>query len=152
MYLVHLKDFELSCGLLSLKEWTEMTCGICTKHFGDVKSLREHMQEDCKFEEVADNLENTGKLTASELLKSLKNIKDQKDRENQRNEQNQVVSTTENKNTSIERQVDDDCSMKVGDDSVNVKIENKRTGNSEHIKNQKSISSNIVSNEIIELD
>ena len=42
--------------------------------------------------------------------------------------------------------------MKVGDDSVNVNSENKRTGNSEHIENQKSVSSNIVSNEIIELD
>ena len=66
---MHLKDFELSCGLLSLKEWTEMTCGICTKHFGDVKSLREHMQEDCKFEEVADNLENRGGLISGRVKK-----------------------------------------------------------------------------------
>ena len=50
-FLVHLKDFETTCSLITFKERVEMKCIICEKEFDSVKDLRDHMLENCKFEE-----------------------------------------------------------------------------------------------------
>merc|ERR1712226_82887 len=49
-FLVHLKDFDMTCSLLTFKERVEMKCIICEEEFENVKDLRDHMLENCKFE------------------------------------------------------------------------------------------------------
>merc|ERR1712173_168676 len=76
-FLVHLKDFEMTCSLLTFKERVEMKCIICERKFDNVKDLRDHMLENCKFEEkvepVLKPIETNNQMESEPVIKPIEN-------------------------------------------------------------------------------
>merc|ERR1712173_6290 len=102
-FLVHLKDFEMTCSLLTFKERVEMKCIICERQFDNVKDLRDHMLENCKFEEkvepVLKPIENHNQMETEPVTKPIENDEMETDASS-----NIPVENDDKENTVIENQ------------------------------------------------